>query len=350
MNALALVLFLAADWQTALPGYRYEFPRDHFSHPQFQTEWWYYTGNVADAEGRRFGFELTFFRQGMEPGKKKQGTWDVDHVWLAHLALTDISGKRFFHTERLNRSGPGLAGAEPGRIWNGNWQVRWQGDTLRMEAVAEQFQFEFTLRSRKPPVIHGENGVSQKAAGAGKASHYISLPRLETEGTITIGERRLAVQGLAWMDHEFFTHQLTSEQTGWDWMSLQFDDGSELMLYQLRRKDGSRDPYSGGTVIDAQGRARHLKAAEIRMTPVRWWESAATKARYPVAWQVSAAGLELRVETMLDGQELVSRNRFSPSYWEGAVRTTGSRSGYGYLEMTGYDKPYSMQAGSAGER
>ena len=334
----------AADYRAALPGYQYRFPRDHFNHEAFRTEWWYWTGNLRTAEGRRFGFELTFFRQGVDRPKRPAGVWDVRDAWLAHLALSDIDGGRFLHSERLNRAGPGLAGADlaQARVWNGNWQARWRLDDKapggvagqRLEAVAERFRFALDLRPEKPPVIHGVNGVSQKAAGEGRASHYVSFTRLAASGEVEIDGQRFTVDGLAWMDHEFFTHQLAPGQSGWDWLSLQFKHGTELMLFRLRRKDGTADPYSAGTYVGARGRARHLGASEFSMTPGKMWNG------YPVEWQVRVPGLgiDVAITTRLPGQELTGRT----PYWEGAVEAAGSRIGAGYLEMTGYRGPVRM--------
>lgn len=338
----------AAPYRQALPGYRYEFPRDHFNHPDFRTEWWYYTGNLRGPDGRRFGFELTFFRHALEPAAPDAGVWEVRDAWLAHFAVSDLDGGRFFHAERLNRQGPGLAGAsfDRARVWNGNWQVRWTLDAAapggvaskRLEAVAEGFRVALDLRPLKPPVIHGTGGISRKAAGPGRASHYVSFTRLAASGAVEIEGRRYAVEGLAWMDHEFFTHQLEPGQSGWDWFSLQFDDGAELMLFRIRRKDGSADPFSSGTYIDRGGRARHLTAADFALMPGKTWTSAATGGVYPVAWTVRVPGLAIDVSlaTRLPGQELVGKARGSPAYWEGAVEIGGSRGGVGYLEMTGY--------------
>lgn len=341
-----LILFLlastlAAQYRAAMPGYRYEFPRDHFNHPDFQTEWWYYTGHLQDDRGRQLGFELTFFRQGVDP-QAPAGTWSVRDVYLAHLALTDISGQRFYHAERLNRPGPGLAGIAPPRIWNGNWQLVWTNDrTLQLQAIDPRFSFSLTLESQKPPVIHGENGVSQKAAGAGRASHYVSLTRLKVNGEVTLEGERRRVQGQAWMDHEFFTHQLEGGQVGWDWLSLQLDDGRELMVFQLRRQDGTIDPYSSGTLVERDGRTTHLR--DIKLTPGRRWNG------YPVEWTVAAAGLRLKIAARLDAQELVSQRPESPSYWEGAVAISGDATGSGYLEMTGYRTPVKFGGPAPGQ-
>lgn len=340
--AAAAMLFCAAafaDYRQALPGYRYEFPRDHFNHPEFRTEWWYYTGNLRSAEGRRFGFELTFFRHNVSQDERRN-VWDVDDVWLAHFALSDIDGNRFFHTSRLSRTGAGLAGADASkaRVWNGNWFVQWSGERQRLEAIGDQFRVALDLRPLKPPVIHGVGGVSQKAEGAGRASHYVSFTRIDTRGTVSIDGREFAVEGLSWMDHEFFTHQLEAEQTGWDWMSLQFDDGTELMLFRLRRKDGSVDPYSAGTFVDAQGRTRHLAGSEFTLTP-----GARKFQAYPIEWtiRVPALGIDAEVTTRLPQQELTTKGRGLTAYWEGAMEIRGTRdgrplTGRGYLEMTGY--------------
>ncbi len=335
-------------YRLALPGYRYEFPRDHFNHPDFQTEWWYYTGNLRAANGRPFGFELTFFRQGVRL-RAEQPPWGVNDVYLAHLALSDLAGRKFYHTARLNRPGPGFAGADlaSGRIWNGNWSSVWQlPPTVRglfteqhLSAAAPEFSLDLAADSRKPPVIHGVDGVSQKSAGLGHASHYISFTRLETRGSVVLGGVRYEVTGYSWMDHEFFTHQLEDTQTGWDWLSIQLDNGSELMLFRIRRKDGSIDPFSSGAYVDASGAARHLARDEFSLEPGRTWTSPATGARYPVAWTVRVVPLHLTLSatTTLDSQELAGAAAGTPSYWEGAIDLRGAVSGKGYLEMTGYD-------------
>lgn len=348
---LAWYAAFAADYRVALAGYKYEFPRDHFSHPDFQTEWWYYTGNLESTEGRRFGFELTFFRQAAQRPAVQDSVWQVDDVWLAHLALSDINGKRFLHTERLNRAGAGLAGANQrkGRVWNGNWEIRWDGKTQHLQAVADNFTLKLALAAAKPPVIHGRNGVSQKAEGPGRASHYISFPRLLVQGTLALDGKAHMLRGTAWMDHEFFTHQLESNQSGWDWFSIQLEDNTELMLFRLRRKDGSVDPYSAGTYIDAQGRARHLDAKEFSLTPGATWKSDKTAGNYPIEWRIGVPSLSLKLEarTPLLIQELTGKSKLSPAYWEGAMDFIGSKGsapvkGRGYLEMTGYDKPVTL--------
>ncbi|HTQ96459.1 MAG TPA: lipocalin-like domain-containing protein [Candidatus Acidoferrum sp.] len=355
-NARAWILLLLCSWtsiaqtsyKVAMPGYRYEFPRDHFDHPEFQTEWWYYTGNLTASDGHRFGFELTFFREGVDRDSAKTNVWDLQDLYLAHLALSDLSGKTFYHSERTNRSGPGIAGidAKQGRIWNGNWSATWNGDVQTLRAVEERFSFLLKLQPEKPPVIHGENGISQKAEGAGHASHYISLTRIKTDGTIQLQGRSYSVAGLAWMDHEFFTHQMTKNQVGWDWFSLQLGDSTEVMLYRIRRADGSVDPFSSGTFIDASGHSVSLKKEDFSLTPSgETWKSPMTGATYPIAWAISIPKLsiELKAATTLPSQELTGNSKTVPNYWEGAIDLIGRRgntelNGVGYLELTGYDR------------
>jgi predicted secreted hydrolase len=349
--ALALLALqpVAAQYRTALPGYRFEFPRDYFNHPDFQTEWWYYTGNVKAEDGHRFGFELTFFRQAVSRDLTQPTTWDLRDIYFAHLALSDLDGQKFYHVERANRAGPGIAGAsqESARIWNGNWEIAWDGPNQHLRAVADQFQLHLSLHPQKPPVLQGENGVSQKAEGPGHASYYISLTRIDASGEIDVDGKPYRVSGLAWMDHEFFTHELLPNQAGWDWFSVQLDDNTELMLFHIRRNDGSIDPFSAGTYIDSQGKATHLKAGDFTLQPLGdTWKSADTSATYPIHWNIAVPklGLEVEEKTSLPAQELAAKTKFVPTYWEGAITLAGHRhgaplAGVGYLEMTGYDRP-----------
>jgi predicted secreted hydrolase len=348
VSALLILSPVAAQYRTAVTGYRFEFPRDYFDHRDFQTEWWYYTGNLKSASGHRYGFELTFFRQGVSRDQTQVATWDVRDIYLTHLALSDLDGRHFYHSERINRAGPGIAGVSQSsaRIWNGNWQIQWQGSDQKLQAIEKQFQLYLTLHPEKPPVIHGENGVSQKSEGAGHASYYISLTRMSANGLVELNGEKLNVSGLAWMDHEFFTYQLESGQIGWDWLSLQLRDNTELMLFHIRRRDGSLDPFSSGTYVDAQGKSTHLRAGEFTLQPLAEnWTSPATRATYPVAWKIAIPrlGIELEEHTDLAGQELAGKTKIAPSYWEGAITLAGHcekmpLSGVGYLEMTGYDR------------
>jgi predicted secreted hydrolase len=345
----------SGQYKQALPGYLHEFPRDHFNHEEFQTEWWYTTGNLVAADGRRFGFELTFFRYGADRDPDKTKPWDVQDIYLAHLALSDLDGGAFFHAERTNRAGPGLAGVDAAqqRIWNGNWELRWTGESeMQLRATDTRFSLALDLHAAKPPVVHGENGISQKAAGAGHASHYLSFTRLIANGTLDFDRKPMSVRGTSWMDHEFFTNELDPAQIGWNWLSIQIDDNTELMLYQFRRKDGSLDPFSSGTYVDATGKTMHLKSADFTLAATgEEWTSPVTSAKYPVAWamEIPKLGLKIAVSTPLKSQELAGSGKLAPNYWEGAIAIQGTREGkrvqgVGYLEMTGYDRPIEMGA------
>jgi predicted secreted hydrolase len=357
---LLLMLFLIAssgaqDYKVALPGYHYQFPHDHFDHPDYQTEWWYYTGNVKAPDGHRFGFELTFFRQGVSHDTN-HSQWYIHDLYMAHLALSDLTGRQFYHAERINRAGPGLAGVneQSGLIWNGNWQVQLNDAGHRLRGVDEKFAIQLNLKPEKPPVIHGRNGISQKAEGVGHASHYISFTRLLTSGSIDLNSTAYRVDGISWMDHEFFTESMDSSESGWDWLSLQLDDKTELMLYRLRHKDGSVDPHSSGSYIDAHGTSTFLASKDFTMTSgSEIWASTQSQGRYPVQWHVSvpSLGLQIEVATPVPSQEL--SGTIGPSYWEGAIDITGLRAGsplhgVGYLEMTGYGAANASAAWGSG--
>ena len=335
-------------YREAVPGYHYQFPHDHFNHPDYKTEWWYYTGNLKSSDGHRFGFELTFFREAVSRNQPRDSAWSIEDIYVAHLALSDLDAGKFYHVERINRAGPGIAGGSEstGEIWNGNWQVRISGQTQQLQAIDEHFRLQFALKSDKPPVIHGENGVSRKAEGAGHASYYVSFTRLLTSGSIEVQGKRYQVSGTAWMDHEFFTNQLAPDQSGWDWISVQLADNTELMLFRIRRANGSAGTFSAGTYIDARGTPTHLAGKDFLLRPLpETWTSPTTHATYPVRWEivVPGFGIELQVAALLPTQELSADRQFVPAYWEGAVGLSGTRGdrpiqGMGYLEMTGYDK------------
>jgi len=341
-----LLYWLLTVFQTAQPGYQYEFPRDHFAHPDYQTEWWYYTGNLQSANGRQFGFELTFFRFARyAEASHTNSPWETRDLYLAHLALSDITGGRFYHTERINRGGPGLAGVslDQRRYWNGNWEVRWSESVQSLRAMTEQFSLQLEMTPSKPFVIHGRQGVSQKSASHG--SHYISYPRLQTTGTVQIGGQNYAVTGLSWRDQEFFSGELDPNLAGWDWFSIHLSDGADLMLYRLRDQSGKATDFSAGTYIDAHGSTQGLSAGDFQLQPGKVWKSSETGASYPVEWGITIPklSLQLSLTPQMPAQELVSKNKVAPSYWEGAVNLDGKQSGrkvsgQGYLEMTGYDR------------
>lgn len=328
----------------ALAAYTFQFPRDHGPHPLFRNEWWYFTGNLRDHLGRRFGYELALFRIALTPhAVARQSEWGTNQVYMAHFALTDAGGQRFQFFERIARGAAGLAGAraEPFAIWLENWGVhagRQDPHTWRLTAAADDIAIDVTLAPEKPIVLQGDRGLSQKSDEPGNASYYYSIPRLATRGHVTIGDRRHAVQGTSWLDREWSTSALGSEQVGWDWFALQFDDGTDLMYYQLRQQDGRNDPHSQGVLIGAKGGARRLQAGDVQIEVIRRWQSP-RGGSYPAAWRLSVPSeqLTLDVTPVLADQELA----VSVRYWEGAVDVAGTRAGrrldgVGYAELTGY--------------
>jgi predicted secreted hydrolase len=351
-SAASLFLCLIADgvladsaWRQALPGYVFEFPRDHASHPDYKIEWWYYTGNLASG-GKRFGYQLTFFRVGVEPQPKNPSRWAVRDLFMTHFAITDLSGKQYRFTERMNRAGAGWAGSESShyRVWNQDWEARIDAEGRhQLRASDPDMRIALVLSEGKRPVVHGAQGVSQKGDAPGNASHYYSLTRMPTGGTLSLGGKTYAVEGESWMDHEFGTSFLERDQVGWDWFSLQLDDGSDLMLFQLRRAGGSLDRHSSGTWIGPDGKSAALGGSDFTLRRGDTWRSEASGARYPVAWELEVPrhDMRLRLSTRVENQELRTEQSTGVTYWEGAVEVQGTRAGRpvrgrGYLEMTGY--------------
>lgn len=341
----------AGDWLRALPGWRYEFPRDHFRHADFKTEWWYFTGQLRAENGRRFGYQLTFFRQGLRPPGERtpvRSRFVVEDLKFAHFAMTDVAERGFHFEQKLQRGAFGEAGfaatndsAESRLAWIDDWQLKLRADgTWDLAARGARHALSLHLTTAKPWIFHGENGASQKAAGDGNASHYYSGTRMPSRGEVRIDGRTFAVNGESWLDREWATNQLGPDQVGWDWFSLQLDDGTELMLYQMRLRDGGSDPFSSGTFVARDGTTRHLRRGDYQLTPTKFWTSKATGGRYPIAWELAVPALELRltVTTPVQNQELVLQ---PIAYWEGLIDAAGTRAGqrlraHGYLELTGY--------------
>lgn len=358
LHGLILLLWLALpsgvafaqEWRIAKPGWQYEFPRDHWPHLEFKTEWWYFTGQLLAKDGRRFGYQVTFFRQGIRPPDTRDeatSRFIVNDLSFAHAALTDVREKKFRFAEKHSRgafgeSGFGRSDHPSDRVaWIAPWQLTLddQGD-YGVHADIQGAELTLRYHAEKPWIPHGANGISQKAAGEGHASHYYSGTRLRTKGTLKLDGQTFEVAGESWFDHEWATNQLTPEQLGWNWFSLQFEDGTELMLYQMRLRNGGLDPNSSGTFIDTAGQTQELARDDYQLEPLRYWESPQTHVRYPIAWRLSVPKLDISAEvtTPVPEQELV----LSPiSYWEGLVNITGTREqkplkGHGYMELTGY--------------
>lgn len=318
----------------------FSFPADDGPHYDFQTEWWYYTGHLYSGR-RRFGYQFTLFRRGLTPGPDSHADdWRTNQIYFAHFTLSDIQNQAFYPFERWGRASVGLAGAqsEPFRVWLHNWSL--SGDPQRqvkLQAHTPDIELSLDLRPQKREVLQGNQGLSQKNAGEGNASYYYSRPRIQTQGRLRLKDEYFTVQGESWLDREWSTSVLAPEQQGWDWFSLQFEDGSELMLYQLRLKDGSLDRYSSGSLIDVQGGVTPLKAKDFSIQSTGHWTSPETGVRYPSGWtlRVPRAQLDLTVRPLMPNQELP----LSFTYWEGAVSVEGDRQGQGYVELTGYETP-----------
>jgi predicted secreted hydrolase len=350
---LLIVLFAAVfaraqGFERALPGRTFSFPRDHYSHPEFRTEWWYYTGHLTSRDGRNFGYQLTFFRTGLRREKPGQSKWALKSLYFAHFALTAEKEKTFLFREKISRGALGQADAAADRlsVWVEDWSLKGDGKEHLLEARDPSMSIRFRLTPLKPPVVNGINGVSQKAEGKSYASHYYSITRLKTRGELTIKGTVLTVEGISWMDHEFGSNQLQSYQVGWDWFSIQMENNSELMLYIIRHRDGSPDPYSSGTLTYPDGTSRHVRLEEFEIRTLGTWKSQKTGAEYPARWNIRISGLDidLTVTPTVADQELTTRESTRVTYWEGSVRVDGRYegspiSGVGYVELTGYAEP-----------
>jgi predicted secreted hydrolase len=336
------------EWKVVEGPWSWSFPRDHGAHPEYRTEWWYFTGNLRDGAGKQYGYQLTFFRQGIAVNSRDaKNPWLVRDVHLAHFAVSEVTAQRFWYHDRASREGPGLAGARQGvmDVWNLNWTAKMKGDTIALSARHKGLELSLDLRPGKAMVFHGDRGLSRKGPGRGQASYYYSFTDLRAQGSLrTPGlERPVSVTGVSWFDQEFGSNQLGADQVGWDWFSIHLSDGRDLMIYQLRRKDGSIEPASSGTLIEPSGKSTHLSLGDFRLTVVDRWKSARSKGTYPSRWrlEVPKAGIDLSLAVLVPDQELATEGSTGVTYYEGVVGGQGISSGRqvtaeGYVEMTGY--------------
>jgi predicted secreted hydrolase len=343
----------ASGFARAYEPVEFQFPADHGPHFDFQSEWWYYTGNLQDAEGNHYGYQLTFFRRGLTPGEpaSEQDSLATNQIYFAHFAITDAAGNMHVETERFSRGAGGLAGAqgEPFKAWIEDWNstaIIPDASAVHLQAtdVGIGASLDLTLRAVKPLVKHGVEGLSSKSEEPGNASYYISFTRMATEGQLTVNGKTFTVIGESWFDHEWSTKTLGPHAVGWDWFSLQLSDGRELMLFQMRRDDGDIESVSGGTLIEANGTSRHLNIDEIELTAGSTWKSSETQANYPVQWRVRvpSAQIDVMIEPWVADQEM----NVTTVYWEGAVKLSGTSNGVnvagnGFVELTGYNKRFS---------
>ena len=355
---LGAALFLgppvqADQFEHALPGRVFSFPRDHFSHPEFRTEWWYYTGHLYPRDGRSYGYQLTFFRSALRRETLEKSRWAASTLYFGHFALTDENKKVFRFRERISRGALGQAGARTDRleVWIDDWRVTMEGSDHVLVARDPSMAIRLRLTPSKGPIIHGIDGVSQKAEGEGYASHYYSMTRMRTQGELTVDGEVLTADGLSWMDHEFMSNQLRDTQVGWDWFSIQLDHNTELMLYVIRHQDGRPDPYSSGTLIYPDGSSRHLRLKEFEIHVLGTWKSKATATSYPARWRIHAphSDIDLMLNPTVPDQELTTQESTQITYWEGSVTVNGTYGGkpvvgVGYVELTGYAQPFEDMA------
>ena len=329
------------------------FPRDHGAHPEYKTEWWYYTGNLVDDVGAQYGYQLTFFRSALTPElPERRSDLAANQVYLAHFAITDGPAQQHRSFERYSRGAGGLAGAtgEPlFNVWLEDWSVREStpGVSHLVATTADEngtYALDLTLRETRPVVLHGDRGLSQKGPEAGNASYYYSLIGLETTGTLSSNGRTVAVTGHSWMDHEFGTSVLTADAVGWDWFSVQLDNGAALMFAQLRASDGNVVALKTGTHVTEEGIQQTLKPEDFTVTALGSWTSPETNITYPSGWEIDCPALDLLLtfEPLIPNQEMT----VGFVYWEGAVNVIGMLAeevvqGSGYVELTGYGESVS---------
>jgi predicted secreted hydrolase len=318
-----------------VPGKSFAFPADHGPHPDYRIEWWYVTANLVDSAGAAYGAQWTLFRQAMHAGAQQEG-WANQQIWMGHAAITRADTHRF--SEAFARGGIGQAGVEtaPYRAWIDSWQMRGVDQTrddtlapLELSASGADFAYALRLDADHPLVLQGETGYSRKSE-RGQASYYFSQPYFKATGSITIDDRPVDVTGQAWMDREWSSQPLASDQTGWDWLALHFNSGEKLMLFRLRQSDGKN--YISGKWFLPDGEARQIASSEITMTPKVVTEIAGRK--IPTTWDITIPALALTISCVpLNAKSWMGT---SFPYWEGPLGFAGTHSGFGYLEMTGY--------------
>lgn len=329
----------------ALEPIDFSFPEDHGPHPEYQTEWWYYTGNLEGSDGRRFAYQLTFFRRALAPSTDQPSSaLGARQIYFAHFALMDIAEQRHLEGQSFSREAGGLAGAQqnPFRVWIESWSLEGlnpDASRVRLKAEQDGYAIDLTLDSLKPIVAHGDRGLSAKSEAPGNASYYLSYTRMATEGEIRVDGQLFEVTGSSWFDHEWSTSALGPQEVGWDWFSLQLSDESEVMYFRLRRQDGSVAPASSGTLIEPDGSTDTFSWRQVDLQELGTWTSPDSGATYPSGWRlrIRPYELDLVIEPWFDAQEMNA----NVVYWEGAVQVEGDRQGQplkgqGFVELTGY--------------
>jgi len=336
------------DFSKAVEKRKFVFPDDHGAHPDFRTEWWYFTGNLVSDDGKEFGYQFTIFRTALSKEKSERNSeWNSNQIYMVHFAVTDIDGNKFYFDERFSREGNNLAGAQasPFKVWLEDWQIIQTEDKatfdlpiITVKAKSEKAEIDFKLEPVKPFVLQGDEGLSQKGKQHGNASYYYSYTRLKTEGKIILEGKEFSVNGFSWMDREWSTSALSEDQKGWDWFALQLDDNTEIMYYQMRKKDGTSDVFSKGVFVDETGSSKLIKKDDVVLEVTGYWESP-DGGKYPSEWnlQTPSKEIDLKITPAVKNQLMDVAVR----YWEGSVKIEGTKNGNpingrGYVELTGY--------------
>ncbi len=343
--AVCLVLIPAAavspeEYKEVSPSYRLTFPGDFFYRKDYRVQWWYFTGHLYDGQGREFGYELTFFAVGVQR-RAYRSKFGVENIYISHFAVSDIKEKRFFYSEKADSGAFGFAGASDGRLeaWVNNDRLEGAPDKIHIKAADGDKAIDLVLKPAKPLVLHGDRGYSRKSEESPLiASYYFSYTDLKTEGSLNIGGTEFRVHGKSWFDREMSTRGLGKGQSGWDWFAIQLDDGREIMLYMIRKEDGSRDRYSSGTLVAQDGSYRRLSVGDFRIDVLDNYKSGKSGARYPSLWEVAipSESIRLRIKPLIKDQEFSATSSTGIYYWEGDCGVEGTAKGRAYVEMTGY--------------
>ncbi|MGA1871100.1 MAG: lipocalin-like domain-containing protein [bacterium] len=337
---IILMIPLLATGRAVNNEHTYSFPKDHYAHPECGKEWWYYTGHLTTEDNKKYGYELTFFRVGVESQRTRQSAsaWAMRDIYFAHMAISDEGEKKFHFWEKMNRKGPGIAGAEDDRlyVWNEGWLLEGDNETHHLTAHEDDYGIDLVLIPLKPPVIHDQTGPMGQSPGSTLASYYYSLTRIDTKGHIWIAGKKHKVRGITWMDHQFFTHFFKQ----WDWFSIQLNNQIEIMFFHFRSENGRIDPASFGTIVDETGNSTDLSLSEFTITPMGTWTSKKSGAVYPSKWSIDIKGhyISLNIMPTFNEQELITQQAI---YWEGSCLISGTYkgkkvTGRGYAELTGY--------------
>jgi predicted secreted hydrolase len=328
-----------------VPGYRIRFPHDEGSHPLFRTEWWYITGwlhptgAAANRPSQSIGFQITFFRAGLDVDERNPSVFAPRQIIIAHAALSEAGRGRLLHDQKVARTAFALSGADEGRtrVWIDDWSLAKEDATYRASIPARDFTLSLEFKQSQPPLLQGDEGFSRKGPRPESASYYYSFPHLQVLGTMAEQSRRTSVSGSAWFDHEWSSSYMDERASGWDWIGINLDDDAALMAFRMRDAQGATF-WAGGTHRAASGTRRAFSEREVRFVPLRWWRSPRTGVRYPVAWRIELPDFTLAIDPIMDDQENDTRLSIGTIYWEGAVlaRIEGRIAGRGYLELAGY--------------